>query len=457
MNENPPEKETFNLLQELQKDNLYDRLIPNRELGLLILSLHQQHRLGIFPDNIMTEESVLQTLIMVRPDFKNERREDNNRILQDAQEFFLVRDEKGLYRLKDYAFQFAQLIEEKVQKEFSPTVMKRIFDQLDGSIFDLVQRIQKGESGAIFQSWFEDHFQHYRHQISVQIQTLDGQVSRALHTLQENLRQNHEGELSFAFYERINQSLDVFKSQSAQLRDIFQGADEIRTHLAPLSFTPEQNLLAPLQKEILAFLRSERYNVAVIDKRLDRIKPRIQSIFGDLNKNENRRRIERFLNYLLQHSQPDGRNSISFPPAIETKYIHHHTLCFFFPDRMDPPRIEAQTPRKSVPDEQKMLEHKQKKALERLKKKSIEGWISQFERELAEKMEFSVDRYFFQMLKADMPVNWSLTVCNRIIRKFNLHPIFHIVIDRRIAVRHHQFPRSTLWKTTIHRKVATTF
>src|SRR5262249_49110330 len=158
-------------------------------------------------------------------------------------------------------------------------------------------------------------------------------------------------------------------------------ASQTRAHVNNLAFTRSSQDAIDARRQIQDALKSALRDVTAIDKRLDRIKPKIQGIFSDLNKGDVKRRRENFLNYLLQNSEPKGKADIRFPPFVRDPELMGESLHFMYPERLEGPNPGPEKPQIPEIDEARLGEQKQKKMLERQKKKTIKHWMQTIETE----------------------------------------------------------------------------
>ena len=174
--------EGFNLYREAKSD--YERLIPDKLKGLILLSLYSQ-----FGESEFKEEDITLSINNVFGDLgKSSERteyERNNRIIIDFQNNFLWRDLiKYTYRFRPYGLEFCKAIHQRLENSYNPAKIKRSFDELLNQLKILLEEDRL--NGFFF--WIEDHFTLRKEFLGQQIESLDEQVNRSVEEFKKHLK-----------------------------------------------------------------------------------------------------------------------------------------------------------------------------------------------------------------------------------------------------------------------------
>lgn len=284
--------DTFNLYREA-KDQ-YDKLIPEKNDGLILISLFAKYR-----DKDFLEENIVHIINKV---FKDQGREGprteynrNNVIILRLQESFLWRNEtKRTYQFKKYGLELCQNIENRLIKKYSPAKIKRFFDELYHSLTKNI------EENSDFNLWIEDHFDVRMPELISQIEILDQQVNESVSEFKINSKSEEYNIINLL--KEIEIRLEIIKEQAFELKNAFQISYDIDELLTSILEKNEGYDFIENIKKVQNFHDNSRNQLEQVSKRIEKIKPRIREFIYDFNKQDFDRKTNKFINHLLEKS-----------------------------------------------------------------------------------------------------------------------------------------------------------
>lgn len=284
--------ESFDLYREAK--NQYEKLIPEKNDGLILLSLYAQ-----FKDKNFTEENIITTINKVFKDQGNEsfriEYNRNNIIIMRLQESFLWRNEiKKNYQFKKYGLELCQNIEKRLIEKYNPAKIKRFFDELHKSLTENIEQEKD------FNEWIEDHFNLRMPELVSQIEILDQQVNESVNEFKTSIKTENQHIL--VVLKEIEIHLEIIKEQASELKNAFQVSYEIDETLTKiLQQTDSYHHIENIQK-VQKFHNNSRSQLEQVSKRIEKIKPRIREFIYDFNKRDFDRKTNKFIDYLLENS-----------------------------------------------------------------------------------------------------------------------------------------------------------
>src|SRR5574343_173244 len=230
--------DSFNLYREAK--NQYEKLIPVKNDGLILLSLYSKYR-----DKDFTEENIISIINKVFKDQGNDSSRTeynrNNTIILRLQESFLWRNEtKRTYLFKKYGAELCQNIEKRLIEKYNPAKIKRFFDELHKSLTENI------ETGKDFNEWMEDHFEIRMPELASQIEILDQQVNESVIDFKTSIKSENQSILDIL--KEIEIRLEVIKEQAAELKNAFQiysDVDELLTGILEQKEGTRKRILFP--------------------------------------------------------------------------------------------------------------------------------------------------------------------------------------------------------------------
>ena len=284
--------DNLNLYREAKEH--YEKLIPDKNDGLILLSLYEKYK-----ENDFSEENIISIVNRVFKDQGNDTTRTeynrNNTIILRLQESFLWRNQsRKTYQFKKYGLEFCQNIEKRLIEKYNPAKIKRFFTELHQTLVITI------ENQKDFDEWMEDHFDVRMPELASQIEILDQQVNESVGEFKTNFRSGERN--SIDVLREIEIRLEIIKEQSSELKNAFQisyDIDELLTVL--LERNQEIRHLHNIHR-VQHFHDSCRSQLEQVSKRIEKIKPRIREFIYDFNKQDFDRKTNKFIQHLLTKS-----------------------------------------------------------------------------------------------------------------------------------------------------------
>lgn len=437
--------ESFDLYREAKSQ--YEKLIPEKNDGLILLSLYAKYK-----DKDFTEENIITVINKVFKDQGNESSRTeynrNNTIILRLQESFLWRNEtKRTYQFKKYGLELCQNIEKRLIEKYNPAKIKRFFDELYKS---LVENIE-GEKD--FNEWIEDHFNLRMPELISQIEILDQQVNESVNDFKISIKsENHD---IISVLKEIEIHLEVIKEQASELKNAFQVSYEIDEALTGiLQKTDSFNYIENVQK-VQKFHDNSRSQLEQVSKRIEKIKPRIREFIYDFNKQDFDRKTNKFIDYLLENSFVKKEGSvkrIQLPDnflGLKVKLTEHLPIFNIVPIREISYKLPMEVSKRQIDFS------KRKKLLEKANKwkqdkERILYWTNIAFKELEENGTLVFTPLFFKIIDTDKLSIAVKTAHNILRRSTKLKQKYKIDINRN-AVNHTAIKNISLWQMTIQK------
>jgi len=435
--------ESFNLYREAK--NQYEKLIPEKNDGLVLLSLYAKYK-----DKDFTEENIIVIINKVFKDQGNESSRTeynrNNTIILRLQEAFLWRNEtKRTYQFKKYGFELCQNIEKRLIKKYSPAKIKRFFDELHKSLTENIE----GEKN--FNEWIEDHFNLRMPELISQIEILDQQVNESVNDFKINIKSENQNILDTL--KEIEIHLDVVKEQAFELKNAFQVSyeiDEILTGI--LQKSDNYDYIENIQK-VQKFHDNSRSQLEQVSKRIEKIKPRIREFIYDFNKQDFDRKTNKFINYLLENSYVRKEGStkrIQFPNnllCLKVKSTECSPVFNIIPIREISPKLPVPISKRHI-DFSKRKELLEKTNKWKKDKERISYWTDIAFKELEKNGTLIFAPLFFKIIDTD-ELSIAVKAAHSILRKsVKFKQKYKININQE-AVSYTVNKNISLWQMTI--------
>lgn len=438
--------DSFNLYREAKEQ--YEKLIPEKNDGLILLSLYAKYK-----DNDFTEENIISTISRVFKDQGNESSRTeynrNNTIILRFQESFLWRNaSKKTYQFKKYGLELCQNIERRLIEKYNPAKIKRFFAELHKSLTENI------EENGDFNEWITDHFEIRLPELTSQIEILDQQVNESVKEFKTGINSEDQGILDVL--KGIEIRLEVIKEQASELRNAFQISYDIDDLLIGLlEENKGQNYISNIHR-VQNFHDNSRSQLEQVSKRIEKIKPRIREFIYDFNKKHFDRKTNKFINYLLQESVVvrDGSSKrIQLPDNLSALFIKSRTLNLKFnviPLREISPKLPIEVTKRKVDV------HKRKELLEKtLKwkrdKERIRYWTNLAFKELEVQDSLDFTPFFFKILEEDQ-LTIAVKTAHNIIRKNTTYRNNYNVDIKKEPVHDIAKKGISLWQMTIQKK-----
>lgn len=437
--------ENFNLYREAK--NQYEKLIPERNDGLILLSLYGKYR-----DKAFTEENITAIInnIFKEQGTENSRIEHyrNNTIILRLQESYLWRNEiKRTYQLKKYALELCQNIEKRLLEKYNPARIKRFFEELYKS---LTENVEQEKS---FNEWVEDHFDLRMPSLISQIEILDQQVNDSVNDFKASVKSDNKDILHIL--KEIEIHLEIIKEQAAELKNAFQVSYEIDEILTTILQQPDSYQYIENIQKVQNFHDNSRSQLEQVSKRIEKIKPRVREFIYDFNKQDFDRKSNKFLDYLLQKSfvmKKGNVKRVQLPSNLSNLKVTStpHSLVFnILPIRKISPKLPIEVTTRKV-DLSKRAELLAKANKWKQDKERILHWTNIAFKEVDSSGSLFFPTLFFKILDADkLPI--AVKTAHNILRRATKYKLKYKIEIIQHKISHTTNKNISLWKMTIQK------
>ncbi|MBD8389175.1 hypothetical protein [Dysgonomonas sp. BGC7] len=437
--------ESFNLYREAK--NQYEKLIPGKNDGLILLSLYAKYK-----DRDFSEENINTIINKVFKDqgVENSRTEynRNNTIILRLQESFLWRNEtKRTYQFKKYGLELCQHIEKRLIKKYSPAKIKRFFDELHKS---LTENIEKEND---FNEWVEDHFDLRIPELISQIEILDQQVNESVNDFKISIKSENKNVIYVL--KGIEIHLEIIKKQASELKNAFQVSYEIDEILTGILQKPDNHDYIRNIQKVQKFHDNSRNQLEQISKRIEKIKPRLREFIYDFNKQDFDRKTNKFIDYLLENSfvkKEGSRKKIKFPNNLLTlrvKLTEHLPIFNIVPTREISYKLPMEISKRQI-DFSKRKELLDKTNKWKQDKEKILYWTNIAFKELDENGTLAFTPLFFKIIDTN-ELSIAVKTAHNILRRSTKFKHKYKIEINREAVNHTVNKSISLWQMTIQK------
>lgn len=447
---------TFEFLSEISKDNTYNLLFPEAKAGLAIVWLYEQMQSGIFPKSSFKEKDIHEALRTVNPAIENDKsrhpKEHYNALISNLLEYFLRYDEERQeYSFKEYAYLFCQQAHDILKASFSPTKIEKI-------CFALHEKLKQNKNLDTFLDWFRIDFDAFKPQLKSQLDFLDRQIDQSVASLRESKKLSLQEGTILETLRQIDERFELIRGQNKELRIAFREIDQIRKLMEGNASAYDNEQVDTRVHEAVIFFQEMRRTLSIIDKRLDRIQPKIKQLFSNLNKPLFNTRVERFLYHLIENSKEVIRSSkkeIRLPGNIPPLSV--------FRLQQDLTIVERRTDLFPIKSKKRLVitETPEVKASvfasfqSRLNQQDeISHWIDILQREVDKCERLFLSDYFFQIAKPEEPrtITLAIAVIYRAIGFFERQEKYVVSINPEKIIHNTAF-KTSLWEIMIRRKI----
>lgn len=437
--------ESFDLYREARGQ--YEKLIPERNNGLILLSLYAKYK-----DKDFTEENIniIINKIYKEHGTNNSRIENyrNNTIILGLQESYLWRNEiKRTYQLKKYAFELCQNIEKRLLDKYNPAKIKRFFDELYKSLMENVEQEKS------FNEWVEDHFDLRMPSLVSQIEILDQQVNDSVNDFKASVKSDNQNILDVL--REIEIHLEVIKEQAAELKNAFQVSYEIDEILTNILQQPDSYQYIENIQKVQKFHDNSRSQLEQVSKRIEKIKPRVREFIYDFNKKDFDRKTNKFIDYLLEKSFVTKKGTVKrvqLPNNLDSLKVTSttHSLVFnVIPLKEISPKLPVEVSIRTV-DLSKRAELLAKANKWKQDKERILYWTNIAFKELDDSGKLFFPTLFFKILDADkLPI--AVKTSHNILRRAAKYKLRYKIDIIRDTMSHTTNKNISIWKMTIQK------
>jgi hypothetical protein len=440
----------FDFLLEISKNNTYRLLCPDPKAGLAIIWLYGKIEKGVFENKAFKEKDIheaLQAVNTLDQGVERHLKEHYNSIVADLQEYFLrYDDERQEYTFKEHAFRFCRQNYDTLKAFFDPTQIEKI-------CYVLKEKLQSRSNETELLDWFKTELQTFNPLLKSQLDSLDRQIDKSVADLRGNKKLNLQEGAIIETLRQIDARFELIRDQNKELRIAFREIDEIRRLMNGYAEKYDNEAIHNLTHNAILFFQEMRRTLSVIDKRLDRIQPKVKQLFSNLNKPLFNSRVEKFLFFLVENAQKDQK-TISLPAGIPPLFIDKTPLDFTIVERKNdlfPVKPQKRIMIPETPETKAMAFAAAREKL--IRHDEISKWLALIQKDVDEKRQVRFSDYFFKILdtNGENALALAVSVAFRTILFFDRHPGYSLSIHPEELMKQEN-KKTTIWEMNIARK-----
>lgn len=322
----------FDFLDEVQKPDNFNALFPDEKTMRLLLWLYAKVSIGAFPRGKFKESDIYNAYQETNRSGPSGRlpQEYINSTIGNLHEFFLLYNEQEqVYTFRDYGKNVCKNAEVALIGSFNPTNIEIICGEL-------LRDLKQADTKPLLLQWLELKFDLFEPKMSSQVDALDRKINVAVAEIRESA-QLRQGDV-LETLKRIDAYLEMIRGYNNELRSAFSALKDIDSELAKHIVEAEETSILDKLNRVQEFFPEVRYRLDLIDRRLDKLQPRLRQFFSALNKPLFNTRVESFLRFLLSSSsiQTKGvRKVLEFPADIPPLRIFQPTSKFIIVEKKE--------------------------------------------------------------------------------------------------------------------------
>jgi len=436
----------FDFMQEISKEGTYRMLFPQPLAGLAILEIYTKIKVGLFPYPRFKESEIYTALENVNKrikgkDSQRQLQDYFNSMISDLQVYFLRYDtDDQLYSLKDYAVAFCQHAEEILEADFNPTQIEIICNTIRESL-------DKCTTQGEVDQWIYSVFDAFKPRMKAQVDHLERQIDQSVKEIREATQLANAPILEIL--RSIDQRLDGIRAQNDELRSAFREVKNIDFLLETRLDETTDATIGDHISEVRRFFPEIKYTLNLIDKRLDRIQPKLRQFFGTLNQTSFNLKVDKFLKFLVTQSKLSKIKQIQFPENILTYKLWWPTTNFTIVERRNDLFPIRSRPRSSV------YELREEREAELLKPRrtlmihsQVDEWLTHILTDAARGIVNFSD-YFFAIVETEKgDIELATKAAYALVRLSTMDLRLQIEIGQH-KIYHPNYPRLAIWEMTI--------
>jgi hypothetical protein len=441
-----------NFYRELKKDKFYPHLVPSQEAGLVIVLLYDQWKTGKFDDNSFAEEAVMSAVQEVDSDLgKTTERTPWQRFKEiniTLQQYFLLRNEEtNRYKISQYGIEFCENIKRKLEREFNPSDIEKI-------VANLISLLKEALVKKDFEFWYQHQFNKQRSTFKNQVETLLRQVDVAVKEFRFSTLSDDDSFLETV--KRVDESLQVVSEHANELRDAFFDTDDLKALLLQMPIDETTDDLVEHKEDVRKFLLGIQDDLNIINRRIERIRPKLRQFIAGIHQRTFDRNTESFLKHLLNNSaivSKSGKKQLQLPEGIERKAIFGQREKFII---VEGGRLAPKVPTpvvKPVVDTQKRL-GKLKETQDSLKiRRQVSYWLKELDLLLSDDDELGFSEFYFKILseEAEFAKTIATRVASKAVTKYSKLKMYQVEVDQTLTADQ-EHKNVAIWKMTIRKR-----
>lgn len=433
----------FNFTKVINELDTYDLLFPTRETGLAIIYLYEKIENGSFHEGKFLEKDLHEAFQRAHKTKERYPKAKYDAGIVRLQEYFLdYNQETQKYFFKDYAYKFCRHAKETLHGAFNPTRIEQICN-------DLSQSLKTIETIDELRFWLENRFKKYEPDFREQVDFLDRQIVHSVEQLKRDASFSGNGFISILM--AISDNLEKAQTHAKELRSAYAETKSIQSILE--KWDVDDIEIIKLISGIYLFIRYINERLSSIDRKLDRIQPKIRQLFSTLNKPMFSTKVEKFLNHLLNNSTVSfTEKAITLPSPILPFQIYQNTPDFtiihkdrqLFPPRPKPRAIYAQNP--------EIIKRNTERVEKRIHEQdTVQKWEESIISELNLRGIVDLSAFFFQIIKEGNESQIAVSVIFNVIKTSYGNDGLVLEINTEIQADP-EVQNISIWKMVIRKK-----
>jgi hypothetical protein len=433
----------FNFIKILNEEKTYKLLFPEREIGLAIVLIYEKIMDGIFEDGKFTEKDLHEAFEQIYITKERYPKEVYSEQIMNLQEYFLDYDQQTQkYYFKDYAYKFCTHAKETLQGAFNPTRIQEICTHLS-------KTLESRDTVEELKFWLKEVFKKYEPDLREQIDFLDRQITESIESLKKGTDFTNQNFLEILI--ATDFSLNNAQNHVKELRSAYS---ETKTIRGLLERKPNRDSeINVLISEVYSFIKYINDRLNSIDRKLDRIQPKIRQLFSTLNKPLLSSKIEKFIHFILDKStleSNNGNKTIVFPNNISLPHIHIATPHFTIIDKDRELFPSKPKERRTYVQNEKVIEENTKKAQQRIQEiDTIRNWEKYILSEIKLKGSIKLSEVFFKIIDESKSSQIAVSVIFNIIKYvYSNNDKYNLEIEKELETNS-EFNNIALWKMKV--------
>lgn len=439
-------RKPFNFIEEISRENNYSLLYPEYEEGRVIITLYENVVSKKYEDNQFSEREIHRLFATNRP-----QSEANTRYPRSAYKdkirrllkFFLKYDEESqLFSFQEYGLSFCSISKTSLKGNFDPTEIEVICSDLKLSLESVIDNEDE------LLKWFRVSLDAPKYKLRQQTDFLFRQIDIAVEKIRKDTLARDKNPLQLL--EMVRQDLIDIQKKNEKLRRAFDDTNRIE---AILNKIDSEDIAIINHIELTSeFFDSIQTRLRNTDRRLDRIKPKINQLFINLNQSEYNGKVERFIMHLLNHSEilvSGMSKTVKFPEELDACTYRYSTskYPFLFRDKKLFPTAKKKRQRYPV---NKTIQQENRKhlsnSIEKYNKTDL--WVQQLQSKLKREKTLDVSLAFFQVLNEENDFEIATKTVYSIVDQSHLDKALKVEVDRNELITDLE-SNNLIWKTTI--------
>lgn len=380
----------FNFTKVIYSDNTYELLFPSRETGLAIIALYEKIEDGTFEGGFFVEKDLHDAFEKLNNTKERYAKAKYDVGIAKLQEYFLdYNQQTQKYFFKDYAYKFCKHAKETLLGAFNPTRIALICSDLTESLLAI-------NDDEKLRFWLKDKFKKYEPDFREQIDFLERQIVYSVDQLKKESKLT--GSEITAILMAVNDNLESAQKHAKELRSAYAETRTIQTTLEQKNTDDIE--INDLISDVYVFIKYINQRLSSIDKKLDRIQPKIRQLFSALNKPQFSSKIEKFILYLLTQSKLQSDKSVKLPAMLPQFQIYQQVPNFVVIDK-DRQLFPAKAkPRPAYIQNETVIQSGTQRVLEKITEQdTVHKWEELILSELDLRRSVNLTKTFFQIIR----------------------------------------------------------